>query len=613
MPTDKWERMQSSQHPDEEEARQGEARKGEARQGEARKGEARKDEAEESNSSSAPQHPLPPQLNNWRVMEIEGRAAPVEEERVRAVTPEDERAPANAADALTDQYDDLIVLTVANRSAAIAPGETGTISASLLNNGDHPLVFEVTAGGEVAPAWFPDLPLRVPLQPGERQVFTLHIAPPFDTQARAGDYAFAIAAASTAQPERSSRAVCALTIEPYTDFRLGILQPDRVTTTWWTPSAQTRLPITNLSNHDASFKIVGADAERACVFEFETPDDIYAQAGQATFALGPGERSSVGITILSRRQPAVGYASPESPFRIAVQMVSDDGQDRRQIVEGRVVSAALIGPWQMAVLAVIAVAVLATIMLTGAAMLLALRPGESQPVVAPTAPPAPAFALVLSMDAPVPTREPLVPIPAGEEAAPMMRAAPALVAGPEQGELPVVQADQVTAPGETIVEPQLAPIRPTPIAVVPSSAGAMTYAQMFQQIAARYDLNWQIVAAQGYVESGFDSTAIGRQGSLGLMQIHPNTWQEWAPLVDVSDPFDTYGNVLVAAIYLDYLRATLGKQGRPQTEWMLAAYNWGPDKVLGLLASGGEWTDLPVEVQQYATDVLRIAQSIPDY
>jgi len=139
----------------------------------------------------------------------------------------------------------------------------------------------------------------------------------------------------------------------------------------------------------------------------------------------------------------------------------------------------------------------------------------------------------------------------------------------------------------------------------------MTYAQMFQEVAGRFDLDWRQLAAQGYVESGFDALALGNQGSLGLMQIHPVTWQEWAPVVDATDPFDSYSSVLVAAVYLDYLRAELGKRGRPQVEWMLAAYNWGPDKVFNLLERGGVWDDLPVEVRDYAADVLRIAQGIP--
>lgn len=600
MDPEQWDRMQNPQHRDKDKPGDG--------------------EKEENASSAGPWRPLPPQLENWRVMEVEGQAARIADDSPHAPSPQDSSAPLNTGRELTDHVDELIVLTIPDRRLVVASGGTGTMPVSLLNNGDQPLIFEVKIRGEAETTWFPEMPLRVPLQPGERKVFALQVAPSFGPQAEAGTYAFAVTATPVERPERYSRIVCVLTIDAYTDFRLGILQPERLTTSWWTPSAQAMLPITNLSNHEASFQIVGADQGRECIFEFDTPHDIFAQAGQATFVLGPGERRSIGVTILSRRQPTVSLSTQERPFRVAVQFVDDDGhdlgrdrrRDHRQVVEGQIVSAALIGPWQVAALAGIAAAVLAIIMLTSAVMLLALRTGEGQPVAMPTPPPAPAFALVLSMDEPVPTRELQAAPPAIAESTAATSAAPVVVAGPEQGGLPVVQADQVSSPGEEPAIPQPSPVRPTPVAVVPPSAGGMTYAQMFRQIAARYDLNWKMLAAQGYVESGFDSTAIGKQGSLGLMQVHPDTWQEWAPMVDVTDAFDTYSNVLVAAIYLDYLRATLGQQGRPQAEWMLAAYNWGPDKVLNLVAAGGGWTDLPIEVQKYATEVLRIAQSIPD-
>ena len=97
----------------------------------------------------------------------------------------------------------------------------------------------------------------------------------------------------------------------------------------------------------------------------------------------------------------------------------------------------------------------------------------------------------------------------------------------------------------------------------PATPAPMTYATMFHEIAGRYDLNWQVLAAQAYVESGFDSVALGAQGDLGLMQVHPATWHEWAPKVAASDPFDSYSNVLVAAAYLDYLRTTLSNAVTP--------------------------------------------------
>jgi soluble lytic murein transglycosylase-like protein len=149
-------------------------------------------------------------------------------------------------------------------------------------------------------------------------------------------------------------------------------------------------------------------------------------------------------------------------------------------------------------------------------------------------------------------------------------------------------------------------------APVVAGAGAnQTYGQMFQEVGSRFDLDWRMLAAQAYVESGFDSLALSDSGAMGLMQVLPSTWREWAPAVEVSDPFDAHSSVLVAAAYLDYLRRQLADQGRPETEWMLIAYNWGPDQLNDFLTAGGQWDSLPQVRRQYATEILRIAKSIP--
>lgn len=168
----------------------------------------------------------------------------------------------------------------------------------------------------------------------------------------------------------------------------------------------------------------------------------------------------------------------------------------------------------------------------------------------------------------------------------------------------VLQPQQVTAPG--------APL-PTPIIsnIPPATPAPMTYATMFREIAHRYDLNWRVLAAQAYVESGFDTVALGAHGDLGLMQVLPGTWHEWAPTVNASDPFDSYSNVLVAAAYLDYLRSTLSKQGHPEIEWTLVAYNSGIDRVLQHIDGGEGWQELDASRRNYATEILRLAETIP--
>ncbi|MGL4649713.1 MAG: transglycosylase SLT domain-containing protein, partial [Caldilineaceae bacterium] len=196
----------------------------------------------------------------------------------------------------------------------------------------------------------------------------------------------------------------------------------------------------------------------------------------------------------------------------------------------------------------------------------------------------------------------------------------AAAAGSAQGN--VVSALSVTQPGEAVAGAPVAaaPVSAAPVAAVPVAAAPvaaappaqqMTYAEMFRDVALQYDLDWRLLAAQAYIESGFDSLALGNDGDMGLMQVLPSTWREWAPAVRVSDPFDAYSNALVAAAYHDYLRAQLGKRGFPQAQWMLVAYNWGIDRLGNFLDEGGSWEQLPPVRRAYAEDILRIARTIP--
>ncbi len=147
---------------------------------------------------------------------------------------------------------------------------------------------------------------------------------------------------------------------------------------------------------------------------------------------------------------------------------------------------------------------------------------------------------------------------------------------------------------------------------LPGEAGGtpveMTYEAMFQEIAALYGLDWRMLAAIAYRESGLDPLAIGRDGDMGLMQILPITWNEWAPKVGVSDPYDPYSNVLVAAAYLAYLREYCRTRGYPQPEWALAAYNWGPENVRQVFERQGAWeASVPEPTRRYAISVLQMA------
>jgi soluble lytic murein transglycosylase-like protein len=96
---------------------------------------------------------------------------------------------------------------------------------------------------------------------------------------------------------------------------------------------------------------------------------------------------------------------------------------------------------------------------------------------------------------------------------------------------------------------------------------------------------------------------------MGLMQIVPATWDDWAPKVGVYDPFDPDSNIAVAGAYLAWLREQLAQAGRPEPYWLLAAYNWGIANVLKLFKTGGSWKDVPDVRRDYATDIILAAEA----
>ncbi len=153
----------------------------------------------------------------------------------------------------------------------------------------------------------------------------------------------------------------------------------------------------------------------------------------------------------------------------------------------------------------------------------------------------------------------------------------------------------------------------TPVAQAKTAArqvneAEMSYEAMFKEVAQDYDLDWCMLAEQAYRESRLDPLTLGGKREIGLMQIMPTTWNEWAPKVGATDPWDPYSNVLVAAAYLDYLRGYCSDIGYPGDECMLVAYNWGPHNLRELVDSGEDWGQVPAKVRHYAYGILQATE-----
>ena len=92
----------------------------------------------------------------------------------------------------------------------------------------------------------------------------------------------------------------------------------------------------------------------------------------------------------------------------------------------------------------------------------------------------------------------------------------------------------------------------------------MAFEEIFQDVAGKHKLDWHLMVEQCFRESRFDPLAVGADNDMGLMQIVPATWDDWAPKVGVYDPFDPDSNIAVAGAYLAWLREQLAKVNRPE-------------------------------------------------
>lgn len=105
------------------------------------------------------------------------------------------------------------------------------------------------------------------------------------------------------------------------------------------------------------------------------------------------------------------------------------------------------------------------------------------------------------------------------------------------------------------------------------------HAPTFQKYSDRYNMNWRLMLAQGYQESGLNQSAKSAVGAIGVMQLMPQTGAELrVGNIHVADN-NIHGGVkymrqLIDAHFKDEDMNDLGKG-----LFALAAYNAGPGRI----------------------------------
>ena len=100
---------------------------------------------------------------------------------------------------------------------------------------------------------------------------------------------------------------------------------------------------------------------------------------------------------------------------------------------------------------------------------------------------------------------------------------------------------------------------------------------LIRAAADRAEIPAALLASLVLAESSFNPQARSPVGAMGLCQIMPATWAEWAGRAGAADPWNPGDNLAVGAAYLSWLLSRLGGD----TKRALWAYNWGIGNVLG--------------------------------
>jgi hypothetical protein len=443
----------------------------------------------------------------------------------------------------------------------VQPGKVLTSALTIHNSGGDAATFRIYIQG-IDPAWVHFSQQEVRLAAGERVDVQMQIAPPMEASTQPGGYTLSWMIVSPDYPDWQKSESVTIMVEPFRHVAWGSLEPASFQSALFRRSGSTRLALTNVGNQPVDYVLWGKDLRDECQIHFEASGKK-AQARtrrkrqNLVIHLPPGMTRRVKITLTPTERRLLGVSAHRSRF-----MIYGGFPDERQA------SHSATGTFEGYPLINVGVILVFVLLLTLAALFIYREQvGQWVDIV---------------LMAPVGAQ----PIQAAAPAAPAVEKQASVIGRMDISSLQGT-GGQRTQPDELSLE------------------------EIFKEAGKRYNIDWRILASLAYRESLLDPKAKGGSGELGLMQIMPSTWQEWAPLVQVQNPWDPYSNVIVGAAYLSYLRGYFRDLGYNDHQWALAAYNWGPERVLTLLDQGARWHELPLPQRQYVADILMGVEKAP--
>ena len=439
-----------------------------------------------------------------------------------------------------------LICDVSPNQITVAPGQNAVWRVSLQNDGDQTADIVATVSG-INPEWVDVSPDELQLHSGRRGRMVVTVTPSIEADETEAEFALTLDLTSPQHPEWQEERKLLLRVTAADEFSLGPLIPREQDLPWYRREMRFILPVANNCSRPLRFRLQGCGEASACDVAFSVPDAPEALQGGDTLTAEPWLTTFVYAYVRPNRRRLIGMSKKD--YYCTLTATKLDQAPCRRSVLARLHSAPLVRPQTLAL------AILCLLIIVGI-VLGAINESFFEELVED---------MGISTPAAIPVLEDSLSIP---------------------------PLDQETSE-----------------AIGPGLPAGSTYQDMFVHIGAEYDLDWRLLAQQAYLESRLDPSAVGRGEEMGLMQIMPATWNEWAPRVGVSDPFDPYENTKVAAAYMAYLKGRLVEAGFKQDYWVLVAYNWGPKNLQRLLINGRAWGEIPERSRQYALDVVWAGKS----
>jgi hypothetical protein len=445
-----------------------------------------------------------------------------------------------------------------------APGMTAH-TLTIHNSGDRDALFAITVSG-IDPRWVALSASEVSLRPGEGREIQIGLV----AELAPGVYPVIWQISSPHYPGWQQSQTISLTVPPQRQaVELSDLDPKAVRSDRFRRSGKSTIMLRNEGNQPVSYQLHVKDVRGDCHFRFALLAGVEAGAaledrGDDTcmLSLPPGQTVAVQIKITPTGGGPVGVRAGR--YRFAVQGSFPGSAQVHRSRNGTFESHPPINLGTLLLL--IMLILLAALFLNRDRLGGWVDGWRYSPALASAAMPTPTPSALLHGFTP-------------EELARYRRAPES---GGQGGQFPVQAREDL-----------------------------QNYEEIFTTVGRQYNVDWRLLASLSYRESRLNSRARGGSGEYGMMQIMPATWNEWAPLVLVDDPWDPYSNVAVGAAYFSYIHGYFSSLGYADPRWALAAYNWGPERVLQILDRNGQWQEIPLITRQYVADILLGREEAP--